>query len=95
MSPIDPELELDMLVPLPDVVPLPLPLLVVPLLFVPLPVVPLPVVPLLVPFDIVVPVPVPLSVVPVLPVVLQPNSARLRVSTAMRVRTAWCVRFIV
>jgi hypothetical protein len=80
MSLMEPELELDMFV----FVPLPdiVPLFVVPL-----------VVPLLVPFDIVVPVP--LSVVPVVLVVLQPNSARLTVSTAMRVRTALCVRFIV
>src|SRR3954453_23460927 len=67
------------------------------LMFDPLPdVVPLLVVPLVVPFDI-VPL-VPLSVVPVplvVPVVPQPNSARVRVSTAMRVRTALSVRFIV
>jgi hypothetical protein len=43
----------------------------------------------------VVPLLVPLSVVAVVPVVLQPNSARLSVSTAMRVRTALRVRFIV
>jgi hypothetical protein len=83
MSLIEPELELDMFEPLPDVVPL----FVVPL------VVPLLLVPLLLPFDIVLPVP--LSVVPVVPVVLQPNMASVRVSTAMRVRTALCVRFIV
>src|SRR4051812_8525110 len=59
-------------------------------------VVPLVVLPLLVPFDIVVPVPLSLVPVPfVVPVVLQPNSARVRVSTAMRGRTALCVRFIV
>jgi hypothetical protein len=80
MSLIEPELEL-MFDPLLDVVPL---------------VVPLVVLPLLVPFDIVLLVP--LSVVPVpfvVPVVLHPKSARLSVSTAMRVRTALCVRFIV
>src|SRR3954447_17338372 len=80
MSAVEPELEL-MFEPLLDVVPL---------------VVPLVVLPLLVPFDIVVPVPLSLVPVPfVVPVVLQPNSARLRVSTAMRGRTALCVRFIV
>jgi len=35
-----------------------------------------------------------LSAVAVVRVVLQPNSARLSASTAMRVRTAPCVRFI-
>jgi hypothetical protein len=50
-----------------------------------------------VPFDMLLLV-LPLLLVPVVsvvPVVLHPNSARLRVSTAMRLRTALCVRFIV
>jgi hypothetical protein len=88
MSPIEPELELDMLEPLPDVLPLLLVPLVVPLVVPPL-------VPLLIPLDIVLLVPLSVPVPLVLPVVLQPNNARLRVSTAMRVRTALCVRFIV
>ena len=79
-SVVEAELELDMFELLPDVVPL----FVVPLL----------VVPLVVPFDIVLLV-VPLSVVPAVLVVLQPNSVRLNVSTAMRGRTALRVRFIV
>src|SRR3954464_8256422 len=49
-----------------------------------------------VPFDIVLLVPVSLvPLVVVVPVVLQPKSARVRVSAAMRVGTALCVRFIV
>jgi hypothetical protein len=89
VSLIDPEPELDMFEPLPDVLPLLLVPLVVPL------VVPLLLVPLLLPFDIVLLVPLSVPVPLVVPVVLQPNNARLRVSTAMRVRTALCVRFIV
>ena len=65
-----------------------------PLLDVVLLVVPLLLVPLLVPFDIVLLLPVSL-VLFVVPVVLQPKRARLRVSTAMTVRTALRVRFIV